>query len=231
MDSYQSVSVDSLRIICPTTCCLVGSSSTRKTSFLLDLLKYRDQVFSEKISKIIFCYGQYQEAYKTFMDENPGVAVFLEGFDPDKVDALISENSNSVLCIDDMFNLFEKGPNAQRLVDFFVKRSTHEHVNVFFVMHNLFVRNSPALRTVQINTKILIIFQNLRDQSSIAILSRQIYPGHGKFLVQAHRDAMLMEKPYKYLLINLDPRFTHNKLRVCTGILPTEQLVSYVPDF
>jgi hypothetical protein len=64
----------------------------------------------------------------------------------------------------------------------------------------------------------MVLFKNSRDVTQVANLSRQMYPGRSKFLVEAFKDATA--KPYGYLLIDLKPE-TDEKCRVRANIFPT----------
>ena len=52
-----------------------------------------------------------------------------------------------------------------------------------------------------------------------------MYPGNSQFLIEAFQDAT--KQAHGYLLIDLKPS-TEDKLRVRTGLLPSDKIVVYV---
>ena len=81
------------------------------------------------------------------------------------------------------------------------------------------------MRTVSLNSHYIILFKNPRDRLQISTLARQMYPGQSQFLIEAFQDAT--KEAYGYLVIDLKPT-TADKLRIRTGILPTDQQLVYV---
>ena len=65
----------------------------------------------------------------------------------------------------------------------------------------------------------MVLFKSPRDQTIIHTLARQMFPGCGQYLVEAHQNAT--EKPYSYLFVDLYPQ-THHKYRLRTRIIPDE---------
>jgi hypothetical protein len=96
---------------------------------------------------------------------------------------------------------------------------------VNFVSQNLFYK-SKHNRTISLNAHYMVLFKNPRDVTQITTLSRQMFPGRGKFLVEAFKDATA--KAYGYLLIDLKPD-TEEKYRIRTNIFPGERHYVYVP--
>jgi hypothetical protein len=80
---------------------------------------------------------------------------------------------------------------------------------------------------MSLNAHYVVLFRNPRDANQVATLVRQMYPGNGKFMLEAYKDAT--EKSYGYLLIYLKPD-TDEKFRVRTNTFSddTKQYM-YVP--
>jgi hypothetical protein len=66
----------------------------------------------------------------------------------------------------------------------------------------------------------MVLFKNPRDLTQVTVLSRQMFPGCGKFLVEAFRDAT--KEPYRYLLNDLKPE-TDDRYRIRTKIFPSDE--------
>ena len=78
---------------------------------------------------------------------------------------------------------------------------------------------------MNLNTQYLVLFKNPRDALQVATLGRQMYPGNGKFLVEAFK--MATEKPYGYLLIDLRAD-TLEKYRLRSNIFSGERRYVYI---
>ena len=70
-----------------------------------------------------------------------------------------------------------------------------------------------------------MLFISPRDQTVIHTLARQMYPGCGKYLIEAYQDAT--QKPYTYLFIDLRPQ-TDDMYRLRSNKFPDEQQAVYV---
>ena len=195
----------------PFTASLAGPSGCGKTQFTLKLLERKFEMINPTPSRIVWCYGIFQRQFS----EVKGVE-FREGVPKmDEFDGV----SRTLLVLDDLMH--EVNDEVSRL---FTKGSHHKNLSVLFLTQNLF-RASRHGRTMNLNTHYLVLFKNPRDASQIAFLSRQMYPGKGKFLVEAFRDATA--KPYGYLFIDLKPE-TDERLRIRTNIFPDDTNYVYV---
>jgi hypothetical protein len=114
--------------------------------------------------------------------------------------------------------------NSDSISELFTRVSHHRNVSVFYLTQNIFHKSKHS-RTISLNAHYIIFFKNPRDAQQISILSRQMYPTQGKFLVEAFRDAT--EYPFGYLLIDLKAD-TQEKFRIRTNIFPDEQQYAYV---
>ena len=66
-------------------CC---QSQCGKSFLVRSMLHHRDELFEPKITKLIFCYGEYQAAFDCMMQTIPNLT-FVEGF---------PQNLNDMLC-------------------------------------------------------------------------------------------------------------------------------------
>ena len=83
----------------------------------------------------------------------------------------------------------------------------------------------PCSRTISINTHILVIFANKRDESQALNLGKQLYPCNSKVFMEAYEDATSVL--HGYLVIDFDPKSSRD-LKLRTNIFPGEQTVCYL---
>ena len=70
------------------------------------------------------------------------------------------------------------------------------------------IAQGPCSRTISINTHILVIFANKRDESQALNLEKQLYPSNSKVFMEAYEDAT--SHVHGYLVINCDPKSLEN---------------------
>ena len=175
-------------------------------------------MLDHKVDKIIYCYGEYQPTYEEMRQSQPSIQ-FIEGF-PD-IENMTDSSYHTLLIIDDLQN--ELADNLQ-LANIFCKTSHHRKCSLIFLQQALFNKGKYS-RLCSLNCHYLVLFKTPRDQTVIRTLARQMYPGCGKYLIEAYQDAT--EKPYSYLFIDLRPQ-TDDKYRLRSNIFPDEQQVVYV---
>ena len=70
----------------------------------------------------------------------------------------------------------DKSIDTQNL---FTKYCHHYNISVIFLTQNIFAQG-PCSRTININTHVLVLFANKRDESQASNLGKQLYPGFNK---------------------------------------------------
>lgn len=190
-----------------------GQSGSGKTSFIHRILARLDELCSCQFQRVIYAYGIFQPLYRE-IGAIPRVQMH-EGCPRE----LPATGEPTLLIMDDLFLETNKETAA------LFTRMRHLNLSVVFVTHNFF-HDCRYMRTVTRNAHYLVFFRNPRDASQLAHLSRQMYPGNGRFLPDAMAKAT--REPYSYLMIDLKPT-TSEELRVRSGALPGENLVFYCP--
>lgn len=197
--------------------CLIvaGPSGSGKTVLLRKILEYRKTLFNTEPKKILWCYGQMQEAYDVPI-KNTRVTYF-DGF-PSK-DELIEMRPNLII-VDDLMSELS---GDKEMANLFTKFSHHMNIDVIFVVQNIF-HHGKEMRTISLNTHYFILLKNPRDRRQAMVLADQTFPGNREFFMAAYNDALSV--PYGYILLDLKPD-TPDCIRVRTRIVPTETIKGY----
>jgi hypothetical protein len=203
-----------IRFQAPFTAIIAGNTSCGKTTFLKKFLASRDKLVNVMFSKIVWCYGVYQEEFMHF----PSYITFHEGI-PD-FEEMSTCGKHILVILDDVMDKIDE--NVTLL---FCKYSHHKLISVFLCLQNLFFKN-PQIRTLSLNSHYIIVFKNPRDKSQIIHLAKQMYPGDVGFLKDAYTQAT--RDAYGYLLIDLR-QTSPEAIRLRTGILPHETSVAFIP--
>ena len=194
----------------PFTCMIAGPTGSGKSVFTFKLISEAVDQITPSPQKIIYCYGEYQSMFADY----PQVT-FHEGL-PDNSE--FDGRQRTLLILDDLMS--EAGDGVSNI---FTKISHHRNLSVIFLTQNLFFKSQ---RTMNLNTQYLVLFKNPRDALQVATLGRQMYPGNGKFLIEAFK--MATEKPYGNLLIDLRAD-TLEKYRLRSNIFAGERQYVYLP--
>ena len=198
----------------PFTCIVSGPSGCGKSSLVKDILT-KDAI-DPKPTNILWLYAEDQPLYHSGLKH----VSFKQGI-PEDIETIFQANKRNLLVLDD---LMTEAHSDQRMTRLFSVGSHHRNLSIIFIIHNLF-HYGKEMRTLSLNSHYIILFKNPRDKLQISTLARQMYPGSSQFLIEAFQDAT--QEAHGYLLIDLKPS-TEDKLRVRTGLLPTDKIVVYV---
>ena len=127
------------------------------------MLHHRDELFEPKITKIIFCYGEYQSAFDSMMQTIPNLTflegyTFLEGFLNDML------CTNCLVIVDDLMSQCSQN---QSMSDLLTEGSHHRGVSVMYLTQNLFPPGRQSW-TISLNSHYMIVFKNPRDSLGIS---------------------------------------------------------------
>ena len=180
------------------------------------MLRHLEELFYPVHTKVIYCYGEYQEEF----DQLPPNVELMEGF-PDNLSNMVRGHDNSLVVLDDSMS---QCSNDRSVADLFTRGLHDRGISVLYLTQNLFLP-SKLSRTISLNSHYLLIFRNPRDSLSISTLAKQMFPGRTDYLMESFRDAA--NRPYGYLVIDCH-QLTPENMRLRTNILPGERQIAYV---
>ena len=135
---------------------VAGPTGSQKIYCTTKLLK--NEMLTEHVSSVLYCYGVYQTYYDQMKISN---LEFHEGLPSlEKVQSL-NDGKFHVIVLDDLMEYIVKSVETQNL---FTKYCHHYNITAIFLTQNVFAQG-PCSRTISINTHILVIFANKRDES------------------------------------------------------------------
>ena len=126
-----------------------------------------------------------------------------------------------IIVLDDLMEYIIKSVDTQNL---FTKYCHHCNITAVFLTQNIFVQG-PCSQTININTHILVIFANKRDESQAMNLGKQLYPYNSKVFMEAYQN--VTSNPHGYLVIDCDPK-SPRELKLRTNIFPGEETICYI---
>ena len=195
---------------------VAGPTASGKTYCTHKLLT--NQMFTEHVTSVLYCYGVYQSFYNEMKIPN---LEFHEGLPSlEKVQSL-NDGQFHVIVLDDLMEYIIKSVETQNL---FTKYCHHYNITAIFLTQNVFAQG-PCSRTVSINTHILVTLSNKRDESQALNLGKQLYPCNSKVFMEAYEDATSVL--HGYLVIDCNPKSSRD-LKLRTNIFPGEETVCYL---
>ena len=193
-----------------------GPTGSGKTTWTSKLLSFN--MFTQPVSSILYCYGVYQPFFDTMNIPNLS---FHEGVPSFETVKELHDGDFHVIVLDDLMEYIIKSVDTQNL---FTKYCHHFNITAIFLTQNVFAQG-PCARSIALNTHILVLFANKRDESQAITLGKQLYPGYTKAFLEAYEDAT--SKPFGYLVIDCDPK-SPRELKLRTNIFPNEETICYM---
>lgn len=178
------------RLHCDRTMCVAGPSHSGKSTFVLQLLDNRHDVFHCATNRVIWCYGIYQHELNSTLHQKGYIShagiIPTEDIQP-----------YDIIVLDD---LLQESKNSKDVTSMFTRAAHHKPCFIIFIMQNLFPPGKEA-RTRSLNVHYYTIFKNPRDKSQVEFLARQILPRNPKALIDVFEAAT--GKPHSYLFLDL----------------------------
>lgn len=193
-----------------------GPTGSGKTHFTYKLLT--EQMFTETPASILYCYGVYQPFYDQM--DVPNLTLH-DGVPSEKTLESLNDGQFHVIVLDDLMEYITKSIEAQKL---FTKYCHHYNLSAIFLTQNMFAQGICA-RNISLNTHILVLFANKRDESQSMTLAKQLYPGNTKEFLEVYKDAT--KQQYGYLVVDCSPS-SPKELKLRTNIFPGEETICYL---
>lgn len=193
-----------------------GPTGSGKTFWTYKLLL--SNLFTEPISSILYCYGVYQPFFNSMKIPN---LFFHKGIPSEEQITKMYDEKFHIVVLDDLMEHIIKSIDTQNL---FTKFCHHYNITVIYLTQNIFAQG-PCSRTISLNTHILVLFANKRDESQALNLGKQLYPGQSKAFLEAYEDAT--SKPFGYLVVDCNPKMPR-ELKFRTNIFNEDQPIAYI---
>lgn len=195
-----------------------GPTGCGKTVWTYRLLS--DDLFTEKVTSVLYCYGVYQSFFEKFK-ANISNIVFEQGVPTRERIEKLNDGKFHVVILDDLMEQILKSSEAQ---DLFTKYCHHFNISALFITQNVFAQGKYA-RTINLNAHILVLFANKRDESQAVFLGRQLFPFHLNHFLEVYQDAT--SENHGYLVIDCDPK-SPREIKLRTKIFKNETCVVYL---
>ena len=184
--------MDPSKLVTPLSMSLYASRGGGKTHFTLQLIKNQIRLIDKPFTKIVWILKHDQQA------------VFDELFNGEYEIEILRHipnfstwgyQPNTLVVLDDFMT---QASNNEEVANLFTT-GRHLGISVIYMAQNMFTKGKFS-RDISLNCDYASIFKNVRDQSQIKYLSRQMFPKNPNYLEWAYKVAT--DQPYGHLFID-----------------------------
>ena len=197
-----------MRVHPPSSFLLSAPSQLGKTYWIFRLIESRNEIFTEKIEKILYFYDTYQKKFDQYIDS----IQFIQSLPSLE---MVKDTSQSLIVLDDLLHY-----PKDVITKIFTLYSHHYNFSVIFTTQNLFIK---SICEISLNSHFVVLFKNCCDATQIQTYMRQAFQENAKNAFQAYKNAT--SEARGYLLLDFRPE-TFASQRIRTGIFPNE--VNYI---
>ena len=189
--------IDHLKFKHPFTAVVAGPSSSGKTSFVRNVLKFYEctSTLEKESISVLWCYGQWQDSYSNIISEKVSVE-YHEGVP--SLDILESVKPDIIVLDDLMFEV----ASDHKVAKLFTMFSHHNNISVIFITQNLTLKGKGVIE-INRNTMYIVLFKNARDGHAVSTVGQQVMRDNKRHFKDSFNDATSC--PYGYLLVDCHP--------------------------
>uniref|UniRef100_A0A914KKY3 AAA+ ATPase domain-containing protein n=1 Tax=Meloidogyne incognita TaxID=6306 RepID=A0A914KKY3_MELIC len=204
----------------PFTMIVSGSTGSGKSEWVKKLLENLNEMTSENISMILYCYGELNSNILQMQRKGlvGDIRATVHAAMPNE-DFIKRQANGMLLILDDLM----VGVDPTILETIFTRGSHNWKMSVILSTQHLFCKE---LRIPRNNSHYLVLMRNPAGSLQIKNLATQLFPSRSKYFLEAYADAT--KEMYGYLLVDLHPS-TPEKFRLRTHIYNEKLTIVYVP--
>jgi predicted phosphoribosyltransferase len=167
---------------------VIGKTASGKSSFVRDLIKYRDITFRETVTKIVYVYQYAQPWFEELSDEVEFVTSI-----PEKITPI----GHILLIIDDAL---EK--DFEEISHWFLRSARHSKTSMVFIYQSIFNSNSDSFKRIVNNTDVFVFLYMPKGFYQLGILFRQFFGSKQEVhdALNLYKESMRIK--YNYLIFD-----------------------------
>ena len=203
----------------PCTITLAGPSGSGKTCLAMEILKYRQQLFSQPVAGVVYFYSEMQDLFKK---SPPLETRFHYGMPSEEelLEYIDSFGGHHFLMIYD--DLMVEVAKSSMLQDVSTKMAHHRNFSCLVITQNLYQQGTNA-RSQSLNSQYYLLTRTCRDLRQIGVLGAQLHPGKGSKFIEVYQDAV--DNPFKpdytpHLMVSCHPHKSVRGCQLLSGIVP-----------
>ena len=213
----------------PKNILVVGSTQAGKTFFVQNLLIHHNEMFTQEVNKIIYCFSVWQDKYAQ-LETALGDLIEFRTDIPHK-DELVQMHQDKtgqiILVIDDKMSCLEDNATGKAVVEIVCVLCHHCNVSCIITLQNMF-HASKAVREIGLNSQYICLFRNNRSVRQVKTLASQTMPTQIPYFMASYELATAQN--YGYLVVDLSHNNNENRFKLKTNIFPQDLPIVYLPN-
>lgn len=201
------------------TMSIIGPTGSGKSCMVFNIIRNIKDLFPAEnpVTKIIYCYGIWQDGFSKLEDEMSELITFQHGLATEnEMEELSKDNSHSLLIVDD---LIDEGQNSVFLSNMYTRGAHHYKITCISLFQSAFTKNKYS-RMISLNSQYIIFMASRRLLQQVKTLGSQI--GVRNQLEEAYAD--VCKTRFNYLIISMHPA-ENDALMLRSDIFPGQRPV------
>ena len=190
-----------------------GPSQSGKTTHVINLIKFQDQILSKPHKNIIYCTKEKQVRIEELKKQGYIKKILFEIPNEKEIKDMVMDYGRILLVLDDFGGRLDKSVSEICTV-----LSHHLGLDCIILLQSVFHKN-PIYKDISNNANYFSLFSNPRDKTVISHFARQMSPGDSVWIKQIFLD--LSRSAYAYLHFDFSQNCPE-ELRISSHILPHE---------
>ena len=192
----------------PASFLICGPSCCQKTHWVFRFIENRNEIFTEKIERILYFSDTYQKKFDEYLNK-------IEFIQETLTLEILKLADRCLLVLDDLMHYPQ-----DLITKIFTVDAHHFNFSVIFTAQNLFNKN---IHKILLNSHFVVLFKNCPNATQIQHFLRQAFPHKTKAVYEAYKNAVAT--PRGYLMLDFRPD-TEDSQRIRTNVFPNE--VNYI---
>ena len=200
-----NLSDDSYKFQTPCAICISGPQQSGKSSFIVQLVKHRNLLFTQDFDKCYYCQPanlcvRPNPIYEQIRQSLPNSELICGLPDITKL-SLDLDSSCKLVVIDDLMNSLLNSADIVNLLSVHVH---HSNITVIFTLHNYYAGSRHG-KTISRNLNYTVFFYNRLDLRELKIISGQI--GNNPNFLQECFSFLMKKLPKENAYVLIDGHF------------------------
>lgn len=193
----------------PFSMVVTGPSMSGKTTFVLELLRRRNEILAEPVEKVFYYYTEYQPVFNNHKD-----IIFINSIED--LEAMVC--NNCIVVYDDCMESLE-GTLNKYIKKVFTRQVHHANRGVIILLQNAFCKN---LVSISRNATYLVLGSFPYDKLIISNIARRVSPGNIAFIIDAYNK--VTREGYGFLIFDF-ARKTPDRYKIRSSFFPEDMLI------
>lgn len=195
-----------------------GLPASGKTWNVQQLLEHKGTIYTEPVTRVIFCYRVWQPVYDTIKANDPSVIFVTTTAEVDE--HLESDEGHSLVIYDDMMSDVIFNSN-EYFINMFTVRLRHQKISAVLVTHLLFHK---GLRELNRNCYQFLL-TNIPNQSTVSNFFQQFDKLNWREMVQIYLSCMKTDE-FPTFFYSRHPQ-TPPDIRLRNRLVPSKGVVAF----